>query len=314
MKKLVTLFFCLIFFTSNAQLFDLVKDKLKDKALNLGGEKTSKLLTRQAITTSFKDCDVVNVKKENFGSDKQFKLLCNETFTTEGYFLKPGFYSFKAKSFCLKAGTYGPTKGDGYLYAPVKGPKEEIVTSIIKNWKENPEIEQSKVQCLLWAIIAHTKFKSLPIELQQVALKLLTKEQILDLTNKGLDFLPQNVIDKATAELPKPVRVVMEAENKIRQFFSSSSSYNYQEIEKIAMLAGLNNEVSEIQRGTWGLHPKGYYVSYLPHGYSSVEVHIYVPETVKEVYYLPSDDVAVPACTGSQRLAISDMSFCKNEL
>jgi hypothetical protein len=313
MRKQLVLFFCFLFFTSNAQLLDFVKDKLKDKALNLGGDKASKLLTKQAITTSFKDCDVVNIKEVNFGKDKQYKLLCNEMFTTEGYLLKPGFYSFKAKSFCLKAGTYAPSKGDGYLYAPVKGPKEEIVTSIIKNWKENPEIEQTKVQCLLWAIIAHTKFKNLPIELQQVALKLLTKEQILDLTNKGLDFLPQNVIDKATAELPKPVRLVMDAENKIRERFNSSSSYNYQEIEKIAMLAGLNNEVSEIERGTWGLHPKGYYISYLPNGYSSVEVHIYVPDVIKEVYYLPSDDVAVPASTGSQRLAISDLNYCKNE-
>jgi hypothetical protein len=313
MKKLLTLLFCFSFFMSNAQLFDLIKDKAKDKALNLGGDKAAKLLTKQAITTSFKDCDVKNVKPETFGNDKKYKELCNETFSTEGFLLKPGFYSFKAKSFCLKAGTHGPSKGDGYLYAPVKGPKEEIVIAIIKNWKQNPKIEQTKVQCLLWAIIAHTKFKNLPTELQETAIKLLSKEQILDLTNKGLDFLPQNVMDKATAELPKPVRLVMEAENKIRQFFSSSSSYNYQEIEKLAMLAGMNTETSEIQRGTWGLHPKGYYIAYLPNGYSAVEVHIYVPDTVKEVRYLPSDDVAVPASTGSQRLAISDMTFCNNK-
>ena len=313
MKKLLTLVFCLFFFVSNAQLFDLLKDKAKDKALNLGGDKAAKLLTKQAITTSFKDCDVKNVKPESFGNDKKYKELCNANFSTEGFLLKPGFYSFKAKSFCLKAGTHGPSKGDGYLYAPVKGPKEEIVIAIIKNWKENPKIEQSKVQCLLWAIIAHTKFNNLPTELQETAIKLLSKGQILDLTNKGLDFLPQNVMDKATAELPSPVRAVMEAENKIRQFFSSSSSYNYQEIEKLAMLAGVNKEPSEIQRGTWGLHPKGYYTAYLPNGYSSVEVHIYVPDTVKEVYYLPSDDVAVPASTGSQRLAISDMTFCSNK-
>ncbi|MFC4817474.1 hypothetical protein [Flavobacterium sp. GCM10023249] len=310
MRKLVTLVFCFSFFVSNAQLFDLIKDKAKDKALNLGGDKAAKLLTRQAITTSFKDCDVKNVKEVSFGKDKKYKELCNENFSAEGFLLKPGFYSFKAKSFCLKAGTHGPSKGDGYLYAPVKGPKEEIVIAIIKNWKENPKIEQSKVQCLLWAIIAHTKFKNLPMELQETAIKLLSKAQILDLTNKGLDFLPQSVMDKATAELPKPVRLVMEAENRIREFFNSSSSYNYQEIEKLAMLAGMNNEPSEIERGTWGLHPKGYYIAYLPNGYSSVEVHIYVPDTVKEVYYLPSDDVAVPASTGSQRLAISDMTYC----
>ncbi|MCL9805206.1 hypothetical protein NAT51_06725 [Flavobacterium amniphilum] len=310
MKKLLTLVFCFSFFMSNAQLLDLIKDKAKDKALNLGGDKAAKLLTKQAITTSFKDCDVKNTKPETFGNDKKYKELCKETFTAEGFLLKPGFYSFKAKSFCLKAGTHGPSKGDGYLYAPVKGPKEEIVIAIIKNWKENPKIEQTKVQCLLWAIIAHTKFKNLPTELQETAIKLLSKEQILDLTNKGLDFVPQNVMDNATAELPKPVRLVMEAENKIREFFNSSSSYNYQEIEKLAMLAGMNTETSEIQRGTWGLHPKGYYIAYLPNGYSSVEVHIYVPDTVKEVHYLPSDDVAVPASTGSQRLAISDMTYC----
>lgn len=39
-------------------------------------------------------------------------------------------------------------------------------------------------------------------------------------------------------------------------------------------------------------------------------VRIYVPSTMTSVNYIPSDDVAVPANTGSQRLMVSDVLNC----
>ena len=105
---------------------------------------------------------------------------------------------------------------------------------------------------------------------------------------------------------------MIEAENNIRQKLTSGSTSSYKEIEAIAMLAGFNTSQSEIKQGTWGLHPKGYYVAYFPSSYSHITVRIYVPDTIKEVYFSPAGEVAVPASTGSQRLGMSNVLDCQN--
>lgn len=314
MKKCILIVFAFLFYTQmNAQVLDMLKDKIKDKAkekvTNIAGGKINNLITTEAITTNFKDCDTQNIKSPDFASNQNFKSLCNFESTEKGYALTPGYYEIELKSFCLKAGTYAPSKGDGYLYAPLKGPKKDIVNKLVKNWYNHPEIEQSDVQALLWAIIAKANFKNLSPELQFVATKLLSSKDILVLSKMGLDFVPSGVMSEVKSNLPKPVQVVIEAENKMRQLFSSGN-YSYSELERYAMLAGFNSEKSSIEYGTWGLHPSGFWISYQPSGYSHMKVKIYVSETAGTVYYIPSDDVAVPANTSSQRLMLSDVKDC----
>lgn len=298
---------------SNAQLLgslkNLVKDKAVEKTTSLVGANVKNLITSEAITTNFKDCDKTNVKEANFGKNEKYTSLCSSTISEKGFELKPGFYQIKLKSFCLKAGTYAPSKGDGYLYAPLKGPKAQIIDKLVKSWANHPEVKQNDVQALIWAIIAKANFKNLSTDLQLVATKLLSSKDLLSLSKMGLDFIPQSTMSDIKSSLPKPVQAVLEAENKMRQLFNSTS-YNYGDLEKFAMLAGLNSEKSSIEYGTWGLHPDGYWISYQPEGYSQMTVKIHVPETVKSVYYLPSEDVAVPANTSSQRLLLSDVKNC----
>ncbi len=312
-KYALLLLFTLVSLSSNAQILNALKDKLKEKATekatNLVGANAKGLITSEAITTNFKDCDKTDIKDPSYGKDAKYTSLCSADFTEKGYVLKPGYYELKVKSFCLKAGTHAPSKGDGYLYAPLKGPKKEIVDKLVKNWSNHPEIKQSDVQALLWAIIAKANFKNLGPELQLAASKLLEPKDLLNLSKMGLDFIPQSTMSDVKNSLPKSVQLVLDAENKMRQLFTSPS-YNYSELEKYAMLAGFNTEKSEIEYGTWGLHPNGFWISYLPSGYSHMTVRIYVPETLKTAYYRPSDDVAVPANTSSQRLMLSDVKDC----
>ena len=64
--------------------------------------------------------------------------------------------------------------------------------------------------------------------------------------------------------------------------------------------------MTDTPRGIWTLHPDGYYVRYYPSGYSVTKTQIYVPKNSlngKEVVYDATDDIAVPANVGSQRLA-----------
>ena len=310
MKKLIISFFLVGSIFTSAQFFDLLKDKVKDKAASLVGDKVIGVITTEAITTNFKDCNKIEVKNADFGKSEKYTNLCNITFSpTEGYLLKPGFYTINLKSFCMHAGTYAPSKGDGYLYAPLKGPKKELINSLVKNWYKNQDIPQEKVQALVWGVIAKSSFKNLSPDLQVAATRLLTKNDLLSLSKMGLDFIPASVMSKAKSNLPEPIQLVLEAENKIRNFFSSSSS-SYSELERLALLGGVNPVTSEITYGSWGLHPNGYWTSYQPNGYRQMTVRIYVPNTITSVNYIPSDDVAVPANTGSQRLMVSDVLNC----
>uniref|UniRef100_UPI002F9474C5 hypothetical protein n=1 Tax=Kaistella sp. TaxID=2782235 RepID=UPI002F9474C5 len=219
----------------------------------------------------------VDIKQPEFASGKNFVSLCRESFNKDtGYVLTPGYYQIQLKSFCLKAGTYAPSKGDGYLFAPLKGPKEEIINALVKNWYNHQDIPQEQVQSLVWAVIAKSSFKNLNTESKLIAARLLSKDQLLKLSKMGLDFIPADIMSKAKSNLPQPVQIALDAENKIRNFFSSSSS-SYADLERLAMISGVNPEKSEIQYGTWGLHPVGYWVAYEPHGYREMTVKIFVP-------------------------------------
>lgn len=314
MKKVLTLLFCVFIFAGfQSQVLDLIKDKAKnlakDKVTNVAGAKVNNLITTEAITTNFKDCDDQNIKSPDTWNNASYKNLCSTEFTNKGFALSPGYYEINLKSFCLKAGTYAPSKGDGYLYSPLKGPKKEIVDKLVKNWYKNQQIPQTDVQALLWAIIAKADFKNLSPQLQMAAAKLLSPKDILALNKMGLDFVPSNVMNNVKSNLPKSVQLVLDAENKMRQLFSSNS-YSYSQLEQYAMLAGFNKEKSSISYGTWGWHPAGFWISYQPNGYAKTKVKIYVPENTATVYYLPSNDVAVPANTSSQRIMLSDVKDC----
>lgn len=310
MKKIMLTLFIVTATLGNAQILNMIKDKVKDKTMSFAGDKVVNAITTEAITTNFKDCNTVDIKQPEFASGKNFVSLCRESFNKDtGYVLTPGYYQIQLKSFCLKAGTYAPSKGDGYLFAPLKGPKEEIINALVKNWYNHQDIPQEQVQSLVWAVIAKSSFKNLNTESKLVAARLLSKDQLLKLSKMGLDFIPADIMSKAKSNLPQPVQIALDAENKIRNFFSSSSS-SYAELERLAMISGVNPEKSAIQYGTWGLHPDGYWVAYEPHGYREMTVKIFVPENLTSVSFIPSDQVAVPANTSSQRLMLSDMPNC----
>ena len=312
MKKLMLTLFLVTGMLGNAQILNMIKDKVKDKTMSLAGDKVVNAITTEAITTNFKDCNTADVKKPDFAADKKFISLCKESFTQDkGYVLSPGYYQLELKSFCLKAGTYAPSKGDGYLFAPLKGPKEEIINALVKNWYNHQDIPQQQVQSLVWAVIAKSSLKNLSTENKVVAARLLSKDQLLKLSKMGLDFIPADLMNRAKSNLPQPVQIALDAENKIRNFFASSSSSSYDELERLAMISGVNPEKSAVEYGTWGLHPDGYWVAYQPHGYREMTVKIYVPDNLTSVSFTPSDQVAVPANTSSQRLMLSDMLNCK---
>ena len=226
-----------------------------------------------------------------------------------GFVLQPGYYEMHTQSYCLKAGTHGPGGGDGYLYAPTQGPAEDAVTTILRNSVNHPEIQQSQVQTLLWAIIARAKFEDLSAEHKETAARLLTPRQLTALNRTALDLVPGPALEAAMSRVPPLVRQVFQAEAQLRQMLTTPGT-SFQQLEAAAVLAGMApmGEGSRVvPSGRWSLHPDGYYVRYIPQGYSHTVTQLWVPQGSPAVgkEYDPATHIAVPGNTARQRLVQS---------
>jgi hypothetical protein len=275
-------------------------DKLKKKTPTLLGDK-------QPITTSLPDARWGDSSKDGFTPREAMRsLLTLQRTPNGGFVLQPGSYSMQTQSYCLKAGTHGPGGGDGYLYAPPKGPAEDAVMTIVRNSVQHPEIQQHDIQVLLWAIIARAKFEDLSSELKQTAARLLTPRQLASLNRNALDALSGNALTDALGGVPEPLRQIAQAEASLRQMLTTPGS-SYAEMERVAVLSGmapLGPGSQDVPSGRWSVHPDGYYVRYIPSGYSSTRVEIWVPQGSPAVgkEYDPATHIAVPGNTARQRL------------
>ncbi|MDN3585294.1 hypothetical protein QWY86_01340 [Pedobacter aquatilis] len=287
---------------------------LKDKLLKVGTTQGAKALgvdkflkQPEAISTNFEDVNREGEQMPEFNASAKYQPLYLLPRNTEGgYILCDGFYEMTNKSYCLKAGTFAPSKGDGYMFAPVLGPKEQIVISVLRSAEKHQDVKQHDIQVLLWTIIARTKFADYAGQVKLTAIKLLTPKQLTQLEGGALGILPFDVMEKAKDQLPSGVKAVFEAENNIRQLVSSGN-YTYADMEKYAILAGMAPTRADVPSGIWTKHPDGYYIRYFPSGYSITKVQIYVPKELvangNRLIYDAVGDIACPANTGSQRLA-----------
>lgn len=322
----------ILFTFSNAQLGNLTK-KIGggDKKGGGGGGLTSFLEGNPAISTNFKDVNMESTMPPAFGDGAPYVKLKTIKRDADGNFLlKPGFYETFNYSYCLKAGTPSPNLSDGYGLAPLKGKQEEIVFAILDKSQElwankgtqkekgllstaanaATSIGQKDVQLLLWAIIAKTDFNQLQGRSKAVALALLTADQILKLNGGAMKTGANFLMDKGIVNKPEPLRLIEEAQAKLRQLYYSADA-TFEDFERAALIAGLSNQPQIAPNGTWFKHPKEeYYVRYSPQGYSRTKTQIYVPPTSTEVKFKATGYVATPD-DSRQRLAQTDW-FAEN--
>ena len=181
--------------------------------------------------------------------------------------------------------------------------------TIVRNSVQHPEIHQHDIQTLLWAIIARAKFEDLSTQHKAVASRLLTPRQLAGLNRSALDLVPGPALDRAMASMPPLVRQVVEAEAKLRQMLINPAT-SFQQLEAVAVLSGavgMGAGSREVPSGRWSMHPDGYYVRYIPSGYSSTRVEVWVPQGSPAVgkEFDPATHIAVPGNTARQRLVQS---------
>lgn len=258
-----------------------------------------------AITTSLKDCKWEDPTKDGFDPETGAISTLDRS-PNGGFVLRDGGWTYVSQSYCLKAGTHGPGDGDGYLYAPPKGPCESQVMAVVRNSVSHPDIPQQKIQVLLWGIIARTKISDMSRDIQSVAAKLLTPKQILDLNGGALGLLTDDKIGGAFLKEPPLLRQIYEAEAKLRNLLTSPDS-TFEQLERVAVLNGplaLQKDSKVVPSGRWSQHPDGYWIRYVPSGYSRTEVTVWVPKGSPAVgkEFDPATHIAVPGNTGRQRL------------
>jgi hypothetical protein len=266
------------------------------------------------ITTSLPDARWAVDSLDNFTPREAKRSLMQLQRTPNGGFvLQPGYYELHDQSYCLKAGTHGPGGGDGYVFAPTRGPAEDAVMTIVRNSVNRPNIDQHDVQVLLWAIIARSKFEDLDSRLKATATQLLAPRQIAALNRTALDLVPGPALDAATNRMPPLVRQVFQAEAQIRQMLTTPGT-PYEQMERVAVLAGMapmGEGSRPVPSGRWSLHPDGYYVRYLPSSYTNTVVQVWVPQGSPAVgkEYDPATHIAVPGNTARQRLIQSGRAY-----
>ncbi|MFC1661807.1 hypothetical protein ACFL3S_10215 [Gemmatimonadota bacterium] len=236
-----------------------------------------------AITTSIRDAVTEVPFLDDFSPAEPVALSNLPRGPNKGFLLTaPGFFALNTRSYCLHAGTYGPSAGDGYLYAPLEGPRAALIRRLVQNSVDHAEIPQRNVQSLIWAIQSHAPLQNAPLEMQRTAAVLLSQDDLQSLDAVALDVLTEAVRERAYRNLPESARRVLRAEEDLRRLLARSQT-TYEEMERAAVLVGVpprQDDDREVPRGRWSYHPDGLFVRYFPSGYTQTEVHIYLPEPV----------------------------------
>lgn len=236
-------------------------------------------LNAPSITTSFNDTSNDAPLADSFEPAKYEPLVNLPRGPNGGFLLRPGAFEMVVESYCLHAGTYGPSRGDGYLYAPLKGQASGIIRNILRRSVQHEEIAQHDIQVLLWAILARAKLSDMAPATQLAAAVLLTPKELLQLNGGVLSLIPAEMLQGLLAELPEPVRATVRAESQLREMLSQAEA-SYEALERVAVLSGaapLEGVVAEVPRGRWSRHPGGFFVRYLPTSYSQTLIQLFVP-------------------------------------
>jgi len=258
--------FLLLFVGMNCQVQTI--SKLTDKVREVTGNADKTFEQTTAISTSIKDT-LYGI--ELFDEKMFIPEFAKEIGTSA---LKPGYYKSTVRSYCLKAGVYGPSKGDGYQIAKLKGSKSKIVHSILKKSIDHPTIKQSDVQTLIWGIEAGMKFTKFPLDFQLKVKPLVTAKDLL-----SMQINYDKLKDKM---LPEEVQTLLSTYSSLRSKMQSTQM-RYDEIEEVAVKTGmapLGLGSKQIDKGIWSYIGNGFFLRAFPRGYSITDVELYRPAKI----------------------------------
>lgn len=196
-----------------------------------------------------------------------------------GFLLEPGAYQGVFESYCLLPGTHGPVTGDGYLTAPIEGDASGVVLAVLERSHAHPELPQQDIQQLLWAILSRAPYSQLGAEVQHAAATLLTRDEIRQVEALSGESMTDRLRGALLSRAPSSVQGAIDAYDRLRSLLTDASA-TYEEMRRVAVLDGPPPPQAgdrEVPATRWSYHPDGYFVRYLPEGYTQTTVQIVVP-------------------------------------
>lgn len=190
-----------------------------------------------------------------------------------------GHWLLDLQSFCIKPGAERPGEGDAYLYAPLRGPKADLLSRmLVASWRDE-SVTQEALQEVIWAIIIGTAWEELPPEGQEVAQRLMTPAELADLKRERVGIVPEDQEERVFGALPPAVAQVLRGENLVRRLFATGQ-HDYASLEAAAVPP--TSAVPQTNRpwGRWSYHPEGFYIRFEPDGYARCRTFIIRPQPV----------------------------------
>jgi len=237
-------------------------------------------LEQNVITTSISDAQWGVPFLDTFEPKRAQPLILLPKTPDGSYILEePGYYLFEAQSYCLNPGRYAPNNEIGYLYAPLKGERSDLIRNILDRSLNYPEILQEEIQTLIWAIASRSRIDYQSGELFEVARKLLTSEEILQANQGVFRELAERLWERLIDRLPPLIGEILEAEAQVRDMINNARA-NYADLVSVAVQEGdppMEKGSREIPRSRWSYHPDGYFIRLIPRSFSAMLIELYVP-------------------------------------
>lgn len=218
-----------------------------------------------AVSTSLKDSlpGIPYLNNADFNSSDALPIRSFE--------LKPGYYKGTIRSYCLHAGAYSPSSGEGYQLCNFKGSKVSLIQSILLQSARHPEINQGDIQTLIWGIESGVKFTDYPLDFQARVKPILGAKDIA-----AMEVNTNLIVNRL---LPESLRSLADTYRSFRDEITSGEM-KYADLEKIAVKSGLppiGPGSKEIPKGTWSYIGQGFFLRVYPQSYPTSNIELYRP-------------------------------------
>jgi hypothetical protein len=242
-------------------------------------------------------------------SPKVFKSLLKLDRADDGAFvLKRGFYQATVESFYFENSNDGSAKVGAFFPAPLLGARAGVLGAVLKQSELHPELRQQDIEQLLLAIYAGTDLEKMPQPVQQTALILLPRDVARQLkATVQAQSVEQNVMDVLNTRVrgavgikpaPQPAHVAPVSPSPATSDDGDSDGGDTSDLPAV--------------RGTWAQMPGGFYVRYLPEGWSRTRIEIMVPDAAlakadpkHPLTFDPTQYLAILSQAPAQRLGIT---------
>ncbi len=224
------------------------------------------------ISTSIKDA--LPVETHLASVDELTPLPLPEDFN-----FGPGYYRGNVRSYCLHAGTYGPTTGDGYLLAPLKGKYASIIRGVLTRSAQHPQIAQVDVQRLIWAVESSTGWDRLDSGLRSRVAPLMSTQDIALLSTESVRKKAARTIKGRLGKLiPGGAQKVV---NELDTWSGRLASMDvpFDELERMAVLTGDapwgEGSRRDVGPGNWVYVGDGFYLRTFTRSYEVTTLEVF---------------------------------------